>query len=187
MAKVLVVFRSGYGHTAKLAEAVAKGAGSVEGAEVKMIPFAEVEFHWNDFQSADAIIMGARPTWGVFQPSSKKFMELSSKFWMQQTWKDKIAGGFTNSASFSVDKLNSLLQLVVFVGQHSMIWVNTGIPAPSSDYANTGNLNRVGSYLGVMAQSPASESPDIAPPIGNIETGFAYGKRVAEIAPRLKS
>ena len=159
----------------------------MNGAEVKLIPVAEAESHWNDLQSADAMIMAAPTYMGSLSAEFKKFMELSSKFWMQQAWKDNIAGGFTNSASLSGDKLNSLLQLVVFAGQHSMIWVSTGIPSPSSDYANTGNLNRLGSYLGVMAQSPASESFDIAPPIGDIETGIAYGKRVAEIASRLKS
>ena len=107
MTKVVVVFHSGYGHTAKLAEAVAQGASSVNGAEVKLIPVAEAESHWDDFQNADAIIMGAPTYMGSLSAEFKKFMELSSKFWMQQSWKDKIAGGFTNSASLSGDKLPS--------------------------------------------------------------------------------
>ena len=187
MSKVVVVFHSGYGHTAKLAEAVAKGASSVEGSEVKLIPVAEAEAHWDDFQNADAIIMGAPTYMGSLSAEFKKFMEQSSKFWMTQSWKDKIAGGFTNSASLSGDKLSSILQLVVFAGQHSMIWVSVGVPAPTSDYGNTDNHNRMGSFLGVMSQSPHNSSPETAPPNGDLKTGESYGKRIAEYANRLKA
>jgi len=44
-------------------------------------------------------------------------------YWLEQRWKDKIAAGFTNSASQSGDKLSTLLQLTVFAMQMGMIWV----------------------------------------------------------------
>ncbi len=44
----------------------------------------------------------------------KAFMDASSKVWYTRDWKDKIAAGFTTSASQSGDKLNTLIQLAVF-------------------------------------------------------------------------
>jgi len=35
----------------------------------------------------------------------KKFIEVAAKKWFTLAWKDKIAGSFTNSSSFSGDKL----------------------------------------------------------------------------------
>lgn len=37
---------------------------------------------------------------------------------------NKITASFTNSHSLSGDKLNYLMQLVVFAAQHGMIWVD---------------------------------------------------------------
>lgn len=60
MTKIAVVYHSGYGHTAEVAKAVARGAAAVEGVEAKLIPVADVEKHWQDLD--DAIIFGA-PTY----------------------------------------------------------------------------------------------------------------------------
>jgi len=40
---------------------------------------------------------------------------------LEQRWKDKVAAGFTNSASQSGDKLSTLFQLNVFAMQMGMI------------------------------------------------------------------
>lgn len=44
----------------------------------------------------------------------KAFLEKAFDPWMEQRWKDKIAGGFTNSSSQNGDELCSLFQLVIF-------------------------------------------------------------------------
>jgi multimeric flavodoxin WrbA len=49
---------------------------------------------------------------GAFQPR-----------WFEQRWKDKVAAGFTNSASQNGDKLTTLFQLSIFAMQMGMIWV----------------------------------------------------------------
>jgi NAD(P)H dehydrogenase (quinone) len=48
--------------------------------------------------------------------------------WFEQRWKDKIAAGFTNSASQSGDKLNVLTDLSIFAAQLSMIWIGVSDP-----------------------------------------------------------
>jgi NAD(P)H dehydrogenase (quinone) len=112
------------------------------------------------------------------------FKDATAKVWMQQGWKDKIAAGFTNSGSMSGDKLMSLQQLVVFASQHSMIWVGTGLlPDYSKPTGDVQAINRLGSWLGAMAQSD-NVAPDVAPPAGDHETGRLLGVRVTTLTKR---
>lgn len=175
MIKIAVVYHSGYGHTKKQAEAVARGASA------QLISVADVEAHWDDLAQADAIIFGAPTYMGSLSAEFKKFMEASSKPWFSQAWKDKIAAGFTNSASMNGDKLNSLVQLSVFAAQHSMIWVSLGMMPSNSSKAQRNDLNYLGSYIGAMAQSDSDMGADIVPPQGDLDTAEQFGKRVAEV------
>ncbi|MBI5121405.1 MAG: flavodoxin family protein [Rhodospirillales bacterium] len=185
MTKVAVIYHSGYGHTAKQAQAVAKGAGSVEGVSAQLISVDAADQHWDDLAAADAIIFGAPTYMGSLSGPFKSFMDASSKAWFSQGWKDKIAAGFTNSGSQSGDKLNSLVQLAVFAAQHSMIWVGTGLmPGNNSSKGSVEDINRLGSFLGAMAQSNSDAPPELAPPPADLKTAELLGERVAKAAKR---
>lgn len=189
MSKVVIVYHSGYGHTQKLAEAVAAGARE-GGAETELISATELQSPdqgpWDRLAAADAIVFGAPTYMGSVSAPFKAFMEASSKVWFTQGWKDKIAAGFTNSGSPSGDKLNSLVQLAVFAAQHSMVWVSTGqLPGfGSSDAKYDEAVNRGGYYLGVGAQSFTDQSAEIAPGANERETGRQFGARIAKAAKR---
>ena len=187
MSKVAVVYHSGYGHTAKQAEAVFAGAQSVAGVDASLLSVAEMDdAFWATLTAADAIVFGAPTYMGSVSAPFKAFMDASSKAWFGQTWKDKIAGGFTNSASLNGDKLNSLVQLAVLAAQHGMIWVGTGMLPANSSKAQRNDVNRMGSFLGAMAQSDSDVGPDAGPPAGDLETAKLYGKRIAEVAQRFR-
>ena len=103
MTKIAVVFHSGYGHTLRMAQAVAEGAG----AELIAVD-AEgnlPEGGWETLNAADAIIMGSPTYMGSVSWQFKKFADASSKQWFGQAWKDKVFAGFTNSATMNGDKL----------------------------------------------------------------------------------
>ncbi len=185
--KVAIVYHSGYGHTAKQAEAVAQGAKSVAGTDVKLISVADGELPWAELESAHAIIFGSPTYMGSVSAPFKKFMDDSSKVWMQRKWVDKLAAGFTNSASQSGDKLNSLTTLAVFAAQHGMIWVSQDIlPGNNNSKGSVEDLNRLGSSLGAMAQSNADQGPDQGPLASDLKTAEHLGKRVATLAARFK-
>ena len=57
--KIVVVYHSGYGHTARIAEAVARGAAAIRGASVELVTAEEAPSRWGILDGADAIIMGA--------------------------------------------------------------------------------------------------------------------------------
>lgn len=182
MVNIVIVYHSTYGHTQVVADAVAKGVKRA-GGDVIMIPATEVEDQWEILNQADGIIFGTPTYMGSAAAEFKRFMEASSKLWMAQQWKDKIAAGFTVSSSQSGDKLNTLIQLAVFAAQHSMIWVGTGIlPGNNSSTGSIDDLNRLGSFLGAMAQANADQGPDVTPPSNDRETAALLGERVTEIA-----
>src|SRR5260370_8762765 len=123
MARIVIVYHSGYGHTAAQAAAVARGARSAPGTAVQLVKVEEVDRHWPDLAAADAIVFGSPTYMGSASAPFKTFMDASSKAWMSQEGKDKLAAGFTNSASQSRDNLSTLQQLAVFPAQHSMVSV----------------------------------------------------------------
>lgn len=184
MVKVAVVYHSGYGHTAKVAQAVGEGASQLAGAQVDVISVDGIdETGWAKLDAADAIIFGAPTYMGGVSGQFKMFIDSASKHWMKQEWKNKIGAGFTNSGSYSGDKLASIYQLATNAMQHSMIWVGTGLMPASTkgtEGPDSNAINRMGSSFGLMAQSN-NESPDIVPPKGDLETAKLFGKRVADI------
>ena len=164
-----------------MAESVAAGAGG----ELLAID-AEgnlTEAQWATLGAADAIVFGSPTYMGSVSWRFKKFADVSSKPWFSQAWKNKIAAGFTNSASMNDDKLSTLHYRFTLSQQHSMIWVGTGM-MPSNSKATTRNdLNYVGSFSGAMAQSPSDASPDEMLP-GDLETAKQFDARVAEVASK---
>jgi multimeric flavodoxin WrbA len=108
--RVAIVFHSGYGHTAKQAQAVAAGAADVAGVESQLIPVEDADTTWEDLERADAIIFGSPTYMGGPSAQFKVFQEATSKKVMAAgfKWKDKIAAGFSNSGSRSGDKLATL-------------------------------------------------------------------------------
>lgn len=182
MTTVAIVYHSGYGHTQKQAEAVAAGAGSVAGVKTLLIPVAEAEARIAEISASDAIIFGAPTYMGSVSAQFKTFMDFSSKAWYGREWKDKIGAAFTNSASQSGDKLSSLQQLAIFGAQHGMIWVGLDLlPGNNNSKGSVNDLNRLGSFLGAMAQSNADEGPDKGPIQSDLETASYLGKRVATL------
>jgi len=181
MSKIAVVFHSGYGHTRKMAESVVDGAA----AELVAID-AEGNFtaaQWATLATADAIVFGSPTYMGSVSWQFKKFADASSKVWFGQGWKDKVAAGFTNSATMNGDKLSTLHYMFTLSQQHSMVWVGTGMMPSNAKAATRNDLNYVGSFSGAMAQSPSDASVDEMLP-GDLETARQFGVRVAAITAR---
>ena len=175
MSKTVVVYHSGYGHTQRVAQFVA------EGAKAQLIAIDAdgnlSDADWTAINAAHAIIFGSPTYMGMTSWQFKKFADATSKQWMSGAWKDKVAGGFTISASPSGDKLSTIQYFITLSMQQGMVWV--GQPA-----MNDGNINRIGSNSGVMAQvGPTSPAADI--PQGDLDTAKAYGERVAHVAAKL--
>lgn len=183
MSRIVVVYHSGYGHTQRLAESVAKGAG---GDLIAIDAEGNLpEAAWASLNAADAIIMGSPTYMGSVSWQFKKFADASSKAWFTQAWKNKVFAGFTNSASLNGDKLATLHAFFTMAMQHGGIWVGTGMMPANTKAAQRDDINVLGSFAGAMAQTPADASPDEMP-AGDLETARLFGQRVAEITERFR-
>ncbi len=183
MSKIVIVYHSGYGHTKKVAEAIAAGSA----AELLAID-AEgnlPEGGWDTLAAADAIVFGAPTYMGSPSWQFKKFADATSKAWFTQAWKDKVFGGFTNSASFNGDKQVSLIALQTLASQHGGIWVSLGLLPANSKAATRADVNNLGGSVGLLVQSPSDAGVDEIPS-GDLATAKLYGERIATITAKLR-
>ena len=119
--KVLVVFYSTYGHTYKMAQAVAEGAGEVNGAEVeiKKVPetvsneileqmgaiesqkqFSDVPIcEPDDLREADAIIFGTPTRFGNMCGQMRQFLDSTGPLWQEGALVGKVGSVFASTAT----------------------------------------------------------------------------------------
>lgn len=190
MSKVAVVYFSGYGHTKKQAEAVAEGARKAGAEVVELRIDAEGELPDGGFDtiaSADAVIYGSPTYMGGPAWQFKKFADASSKPWFSSAWKDKVAAGFTNSASVNGDKGSTIAYFFTLSQQHGQIWVGTGLLPANTKAHGPSDVNWTAGFAGALAISPSDASPEEAPRTGDLETARLLGKRVAELSTKLAS
>ncbi|CAN5482466.1 flavodoxin family protein [soil metagenome] len=178
----LVIFHSGHGHTKRQAQSVADGAqaGLLEIDAQGSLP----ESAWQDIDRADYVIFGSPTYMGGPSWQFKKFADASSSRWFSDAWKDKVFGGFTNSASLNGDKLATLQYFTILAAQHRGIWVGVAMKPSNTKASQRDDINRLGSFLGPMAQTPSDAAVDEMSP-GDLETARRYGVRVAEVSARL--
>ena len=152
-----------------MAEAVARGAGSVNDVQVHLIALEGKDIVEGRYKSdtvfaqldaSDAIIFGSPTYMGGPAAQFKAFADTSSERWMKAAWKDKLAAGFTVSGSPSGDKQGTLHYFMTLALQHCMVWIG-------------------------VAESPYNEAPEEAPNEADKLTGESLGRRVAQWAQRL--
>ncbi len=184
MTSVAIVYHSGFGHTQALAEAVAAGVRTVPGCTANLIPVADAEARAAELDAADAIIFGSPTYMGGLSAEFAKFKDWTSSRWMQGAWRNKLAAGFTVSASWNGDKHNTLYQLLTLAVQHGMVWIGLGLPpGNNSSTGSIADLNRLGASIGAMGQANADQGVEgIA--ASDFKTFEALGRRVAEAAQR---
>ncbi len=186
MKSIAEIFHSGYGHTTNVAQAVHDGIDAIEDVSSSLVEInADGELtdeQWTELDAADAIIFGSPTYMGMASWQFKKVADASSKPWFTQVWKNKLAAGFTNSASMNGDKHSTLHYFMTLAMQHSMLWVGTGMMPSNSKAATRDDINYMGSFGGLMTTSPSDAGVDEAPPKGDIETAKLFGQRVAEVA-----
>jgi multimeric flavodoxin WrbA len=184
MTNVAIVYHSGYGHTQAVADAVARGAGQVPGVKTTLVSVADAEAQEGVLDAADAIVFGSPTYMGGVSAEFAKFKDWTAKRWMTRAWQNKLAAGFTVSASWGGDKQNTLYQLLTLAQQHGMVWVGLGLPPGNNNSkGSVEDLNRTGASIGLMAQAHADQGVE---GIGKSEfaTAELLGKRVAEAARR---
>lgn len=97
MNKILVLYDSNSGNTKKMAELVGKGAGEIDGSEIKVLSVEEASVE--DFKWCQGIAVGCPTQFGTVSWKMKKWWdELPNEVWGTQD--GKIACAFSSSGAW---------------------------------------------------------------------------------------
>jgi NAD(P)H dehydrogenase (quinone) len=188
--EIAVVYHSTTGTTTRLAQAVHAGASGVAGVRASLHAIAGDDIRHGRFSNnslfaqldlADAIIFGSPTFMGGPSAQLKAFLDATVSRWVTRAWANKLAAGFTVSATPSGDKLHTLTSIAVTAMQLGMIWV--GVEETSRDASAP---NRLSVYMGAAGQADYSTNPP-GVVAADLRTGELLGTRVAKLALRLRA
>lgn len=188
--QISIIYSSENGHNQRMAEAVLRGCGSRQSVTTHLFKISDNDFvgsRWSNdevmavLDNSDAIIMGSPTFMGSVSSKLKAFMEASVTRYMPETWKDKIAAGFTVSGATAGDKFNTLSTMTTFAMQHGMIWVGLG----SNPFNNDEGINATGHYYGATGCAELGDDPADAPTETELKAGERLGARVAGYVAKL--
>jgi NAD(P)H dehydrogenase (quinone) len=117
MAKMLVCYYSRSGHTRKMAEAVAAGAGKVSGVSVDLKPVEQVKA--DDLLGYDAIMIGSPTYYGSMAAPIKQLFDDSVAFHGQLD--GKVGGAFASSANVGGGNETTILDILNALLIHGMV------------------------------------------------------------------
>ena len=200
--KVNIIFYSMYGHTYRMAEAVAEGAREVKGAEVSLyqVPetlsadviakmgategkksFAHVGFAGtSQLAEVDAVIFGVPTRFGMMSAEMRAFLDMTGQLWMKGALVGKVGSVFTSSATQHGGQESTILSFHTTLLHHGMIIV--GVPYSELRLSEVGEVSG-GSPYG--ASTIAGPDGGRFPSVNELAIARYQGKHVATIAAKL--
>jgi len=200
--KIQIVFYSMYGHVYSMAQAVAEGAQSVEGAEVSLLQvpdlipadvlertgaagarsaFADLPYATTDgLAEADAIIFGTPTRFGNMCAQMRNFLDRTSKQWAQGSLIGKVGSVFTSTATQHGGQETTITSFHNTLIHHGMVIV--GVPYSCAELNNMNEITGGSPYgAGTLAKNDGSRQPSE----NELAIARFQGKHVAEITRRL--
>jgi NAD(P)H dehydrogenase (quinone) len=202
--KILIAYYSRYGHTFQMARAVEDGVMSVNGVEgafrrIQEFPDIEKDIDkdkyaeqvWeqqkdvpvctlSDLREADGVIFGTPTRYGNMTAQMKRFIDSTAELWMEGALEGKPAGFFTSTATTHGGQETTLMTMMVPFLHLGMLIV--GVP-----YSTPGMLHtegRGGTPYG--ASTLAGTKNNLQPSADDLNIAKALGKRVAELAKKIR-
>ncbi|PPS43268.1 NAD(P)H:quinone oxidoreductase [Chroococcidiopsis sp. TS-821] len=203
--KIVIVYYSMYGHTLQMAKAVAEGASSIPQAEVmlrRVQEFPEVDkiIDQNEFASqvreqqkdipvctvddlreADAVILGSPTRYGNMCAQMKQLIDSTAQLWLKGEMEGKPAAVFTSTASTHGGQETTLLTMMVPLLHLGMLIVGIPYSVPGMIHTQA----RGGTPYG--ATTIAGGQGELQPTSEDLEICKALGRRVAEVAAKVRS
>jgi len=157
---VLVLYYSKGGNTRKLAEAIAEGAGQVDGVEVVLRHTREVSKE--EFAAAEGLIVGSPVYFGTMAAQLKQVLD--EFVGLRRKMENKVGAAFTTAGDASGGKETTMMSIIQAMMIYGMIIV--GDPLSATGHYGT-------SCVG-------------APDAATQENGQKLGRRVAELVKKLQ-
>ncbi len=199
MTTVLVLYYSMYGHIETMANAVAAGAGEVDGVEVTvkrvadLIPREAAEKAGAKLDQAapvaepgeladyDAIIVGTPTRFGNMAAQMRNFWDQTGGLWAKGALVGKVGSVFTSSATQHGGQESTILATHITLLHHGLVIV--GLPYSCTAQMGLDEIKGGSPYgASTIADGDGSRQPS------EQELGMArfQGRHVAEIAQKLK-
>jgi NAD(P)H dehydrogenase (quinone) len=198
MTKVLVLYYSGYGHVETLAEAVAEGAGEVDGTEVTVkrvpelvpeevarnsgmkldqdAPIAEPK----ELADYDAVIFGTPTRFGNMAAQMRNFLDQTGGLWMQGALIGKVGSVFASTGTQHGGQETTITSFHTTLLHHGMVIV--GVPYSHKGLTEMGEISGGTPYgATTLAGSDGSRTPSA----NELDIARYQGRHVAEIAAKL--
>ncbi len=198
MAKVLVLYHSFYGHIETMANAVAKGAREVKGAQVDLKRVPET-IPADDFRKAggksdqaapvaqpgelvnyDAIIFGTPTRFGNMTGQMRTFLDQTGGLWATGALVGKVGSVFTSSATQHGGQESTILTFHPTLLHHGMIVVGL----PYSEQRQMG-LDEIKGGSPYGASTIAGGKGERMPSDQELGMASFQGKHVTTIATKL--
>ena len=191
-----------FGHIYKLAEAVAKGARDVEGAELELLQVAELvpddvleksgakkarevfahipTANPSDLEDADAIIFGTPTRFGNMCAQMRNFLDQTGGLWAQGALIGKVGSVFTSTGTQHGGQETTLTSFHITLLHHGMVIV--GLPYSE---ARQMTLDEVTGGSPYGATTIAGTDGSRMPSENELAMARFQGRHVADIAARL--
>ena len=202
MARVKIVFYSMYGHTFRLAEAVAEGARSVKGTDLTIfqvpelvpadildksgaraarqafahIPVAEPQ----TLAEADAIVFGTPTRFGNMCAQMRNFLDQTGSLWGKGALIGKVGSVFVSTATQHGGQETTITSFHTTLLHHGMIIV--GVPYSEPKLTNMDEITGGTPY---GASTIAGGDGSRLPSENELAIARFQGKHVAELADKL--
>jgi NAD(P)H dehydrogenase (quinone) len=202
--KILMVYYSMYGHVLKMARAAAAGAQVVAGAEVVLRRVPELDYNlpkvqgskhaqevlaqqqdiplasMADLKDADGVIFGTPTRYGNMCAQMKQYFDQTVDLWLTGALEGKPAGLVVSTATTHGGQETTALTMMAPLLHLGFIIV--GVP-----YSTPGMLHTEGrGGTPYAATTVAGGRNELNPAPEDLEIAKALGRRVAEIAQKLK-
>jgi len=198
MPRILVLYHSTYGHIETMAEAVAEGARSVEGAvvDIKRVPELVPEELARasgykldqaapvatvaDLENYDAVIVGAGTRYGTAASQMRNFWDQTGGVWVKGALVGKVGAVFTSTATQHGGQETTLIGLIQTLLHHGMIIA--GLPYA---WAGQSRIDEVTGGSPYGATTITGSDGSRTPSANELEGARWEGRYVAETAKRL--
>ena len=200
MARVLVLYHSFYGHVEAMANAVAAGAGEVEGVQVDIrrvpetmpadafakaggksdqaAPVATIE----ELSKYDAILFGTGTRFGNMSAQMRNFLDQTGGHWMNGALIGKVGSVFVSTATQHGGQESTVLTFIPTLLHHGMVVVGL----PYSEQRQMG-LDEIKGGSPYGAATIAGGKGERMPSEQELGMARFQGRHVASIAKKLSA
>ena len=195
MADILVLYYSQGGAVKEMAQVIARGIESVNGAKARIrtvpkvsanceateaevpssgAPYVELQ----DLEECAGLALGSPTRFGNMAAPMKYFLDGTTSLWLKGAMIGKPAAVFTSSGSMHGGNETTLLTMMLPLLHHGMLMVGLPYSEPSLSSTTTGGTPYGASHIGgAMDDRPLSDDEK--------KLCLALGKRLAETALKL--